>query len=309
MTSTDTPPLMPPDAPNSTNEDSTNQTSISTPTAQQPKNITFTANFNLPKQITTVSNTVETPKSDINNANPNLTFASDIVPPQPKISSNFDPPPRQNDKMDDTNVGQQQEPTHFENTQPIPPSPPLKSVPLNTQLIKTAVGNNRDMAPYGSRGNDQGVSKPSFAAAVQAKLPFLNDGTSSIEIRHGTHLGKPTVFFTAQDYFVTLAQDCKLTLIGKFYRGKPTMEELRKVFISQFHLIGSVKIAYLDFRHVYLDFTNEVDYNHILFKEYVDIGEAPMKILKWTTHFKPEEETSIVPVWILIHQLPWHLFR
>lgn len=34
-----------------------------------------------------------------------------------------------------------------------------------------------------------------------------------------------------------------------------------------------------------------------------------MKILKWTPDFKPEEETSIVPVWILIHQLPWHLFN
>lgn len=157
------------------------------------------------------------------------------------------------------------------------------------------------MAPSGTRGNVQGVTKPSFVTAVQMKLPVLNDRTSLIEIRHGTHLGKPVVFFTTQDYFVTLAQDYKLNIIGKFYRGKPTMEELRKVFISQFHLTGLVKIAYFDFRHVYLDFTNEVDYNHILFKEYVDIGEAPMKILKWTADFKLEEETLIVPVWILIH--------
>ncbi|XP_060180681.1 uncharacterized protein LOC132610402 [Lycium barbarum] len=34
-----------------------------------------------------------------------------------------------------------------------------------------------------------------------------------------------------------------------------------------------------------------------------------MKVIKWTADFKPEVETSIVPVWILIHQLPWHLFR
>ncbi|KAM3252949.1 hypothetical protein P3L10_007019 [Capsicum annuum] len=34
-----------------------------------------------------------------------------------------------------------------------------------------------------------------------------------------------------------------------------------------------------------------------------------MKIIKWTADFKPEEETSIVPIWILIHQLPWHLFK
>ncbi|OIT38299.1 hypothetical protein A4A49_06262 [Nicotiana attenuata] len=34
-----------------------------------------------------------------------------------------------------------------------------------------------------------------------------------------------------------------------------------------------------------------------------------MKILRRIADFKPEEETSIVPVWILIHQLQWHLFR
>lgn len=65
--------------------------------------------------------------------------------------------------------------------------------------------------------------------------------------------------------------------------------------MRQFHLIGSMKIAYFDPKHVYIDFTNEVEYNHILFKEYVDIGESPMKILKWTADFKPEEETTIVP--------------
>lgn len=60
---------------------------------------------------------------------------------------------------------------------------------------------------------------------------------------------------------------------------------------------------------MYLDFTNEVDYNHILFKEFVDIEDVPMKILKWSVDFKPEIETTIVLVWILIHRLPWHLFK
>lgn len=34
-----------------------------------------------------------------------------------------------------------------------------------------------------------------------------------------------------------------------------------------------------------------------------------MKIIKWTPDFVPEIETSLAPVWILVHQLPWHLFR
>lgn len=87
------------------------------------------------------------------------------------------------------------------------------------------------------------------------------------------------------------------------------MEEIRKTFIKQFYLTGPVKILYFDPKHVYLDFANEVDYNHVFTKEYIDIEDAPMKILKWTLDFKPQEETFIVPVWILIHQLPWHLFN
>ncbi|KAF3629723.1 hypothetical protein FXO37_28793 [Capsicum annuum] len=66
---------------------------------------------------------------------------------------------------------------------------------------------------------------------VQSKLIALKNMESTVEIRHGTHLDKPMVFFSAQDYFMSLAQDCKITLIGKFYRGKPPMEEISKMFI------------------------------------------------------------------------------
>lgn len=130
-----------------------------------------------------------------------------------------------------------------------------------------------------------------------------------MEIKHGTHLGKPVVFFSAQDYLVKLAQDCKLTIIGKFLKTKPTMEEIRKLFVSQFHLKAPVKIVYFDHKYVYLDFANEVDYNHIYSKTYIHFGDYLMKILKWTPDFKPEVETAIVSVWIIIHQLLWHLFR
>lgn len=125
---------------------------------------------------------------------------------------------------------------------------------------------------------------------VQAQLHKVSNEVPAVDMRHGTHLGKPAVFFSAEDYFINLAKECRLTIIGKFYRGKPLMEEIRKVFIRQFQLTGSVKIAYFDPRHVYIDFSNEVDYNHVLFKENIDIGDAPMKVMKWTADFKPEKK-------------------
>lgn len=94
---------------------------------------------------------------------------------------------------------------------------------------------------------------------------------------------------------MTLAQECKFTIIGKFYGGKPTMEEIRKVFISKFHLTGSVKIAYFDFRHVYIDFTNEVDFNHIRFKEFIEIGDAPIEDLEMDIGFQTRRRNFHCP--------------
>ncbi|KAK4342211.1 hypothetical protein RND71_038027 [Anisodus tanguticus] len=105
---------------------------------------------------------------------------------------------------------------------------------------------------------------------------------ADISITHGTHLGKPAVYFNAQDYFVNLAKEFKFTIVGKFINGKPNMEELRKLFFSQYLLKGKVNIAYYDYRIVYIDFANETDYNHIYFNPFIHIGQYIMKVQKWT---------------------------
>lgn len=70
--------------------------------------------------------------------------------------------------------------------------------------------------------------------------------STSIDIRHGTHFGKPMIIFNAQDYFINITQEYKLTIVRKLYKKKPTIRSLRKKFTSQFDLKGSVKIAYVD---------------------------------------------------------------
>lgn len=83
----------------------------------------------------------------------------------------------------------------------------------------------------GSRWNEQLVSKQTFAAAVQAKLSNISEKSQQAAIRRGTHLCKPMVYFSIEDYFINLAEEYKFTLIEKFYKGIPTMDEIRKVFI------------------------------------------------------------------------------
>ncbi|KAG5621481.1 hypothetical protein H5410_006699 [Solanum commersonii] len=70
---------------------------------------------------------------------------------------------------------------------------------------------------------------------------------------------------------------------GKFIKGKPTMEELRKLFIGQFQP--------LDFKHIY-------------FKPFIDIGPYTMKVMKRTPILNPKARNIYVPIWILIHKLP-----
>lgn len=74
------------------------------------------------------------------------------------------------------------------------------------------------------------------------------------------------------------------------------MEEVRELFVSHYHLKGNVKIAYYDYKTVYINFTNEIDFNHIYFKWFIYLGQYTTKVMKWTRDFKSEQETSIVSV-------------
>lgn len=81
----------------------------------------------------------------------------------------------------------------------------------------------------------------------------------------------------------------------KIFQGQTYCGEIRKSLATKFHLKDSAKVAYFNPQHVYLDFSNETDYSHILFKSWIHIGDTPMKILNYTPDFKPEVGTSIAP--------------
>lgn len=295
----DLPPLHPPAPPDPSNGDWTTNLPEPILSNQPPSNNASTATLDQTNTISSIGNEDAGINTYTNNQNkqyllPNPTYSA---PSQLKISSNFDRPQHRKEQISDKTIVDHQKPPHITGTQPISPPNTQTLVPSKMEMViltNTFNRGNRQHDPPSNKRNDQVVSKPSFAATVQAQLS-ASSGAPLVNIEYGTHLGKLAIFFSAQDYFINLAQECRFTIIGKFYRNKPTMEEIRKVFVRQFHLTSLLKIAYFDPKHVYIDFTNEVEYNHILFKEYVDIGESPMKILKWTADFKPEEETTIVP--------------
>lgn len=56
-----------------------------------------------------------------------------------------------------------------------------------------------------------------------------------------------------------MADEYKLTIIGKFLRTRPKIELIRTAFIEKVSTKGTVKIGAYDLNTIFIDFSNEAD--------------------------------------------------
>lgn len=70
-----------------------------------------------------------------------------------------------------------------------------------------------------------------------------------------------------------------------------------------------MKIGVYDMHHVFIDFEQEEDHRNVYHRNFLSICGMQMKLLKWTTDFKLEKETTLAPVWVNLPDLPWHYFE
>ncbi|OIT21155.1 putative ribonuclease h protein [Nicotiana attenuata] len=91
--------------------------------------------------------------------------------------------------------------------------------------------------------------------------------------------------------------------------GRPKIETIRAKFIEQILLKGNVRIGAYDYRHVFIEFNNEADFNTAYFQRFMGISRALMRMFKWSPDFDPTEETSLAPIWVLLPELPFHMFK
>ncbi|KAM3360625.1 hypothetical protein P3S68_015479 [Capsicum galapagoense] len=103
-----------------------------------------------------------------------------------------------------------------------------------------------------------------------------------------------------------MEDECKLMIVGKFLRSRPQIEKIRSKFVEKIPLKGTTKIGVFDFRAIFLDFTNEDDFKSVWFRRSIEIDGQVMWLEKWTPDFNPEEDSPIVPIWVL---LPWLQFH
>ena len=159
--------------------------------------------------------------------------------------------------------------------------------------------------------------RTSFADVVSADQPLgfhsksfsslLSSSGSRVNAAVSTYRGEPAVTFSMDD-MERAAAPFQFALVGKFSRGRPSMEDLRK-FFRTLDLKDSVALGLLDRRHVLIRLLNEADFYRIWSRNVWYVNDAPMRVFKWSIDFHVDRESSLVPVWFALPKLPIHLFH
>lgn len=105
-----------------------------------------------------------------------------------------------------------------------------------------------------------------------------------------------------------MASSLQFALIGKFTTGCPSFSVLKQRFTG-FGLSGPYKVGLINFKHIVIRLSNAEDYGHLWMKRVVFIEGNAMRMFKWTPNFATKSESSIVPIWIGLPELPLHLLH
>ena len=136
---------------------------------------------------------------------------------------------------------------------------------------------------------------------------FSQPSTSPIQIRQASvYKGEAAVIFSREDVN-KLAVPFRWALVGKFSHGRPSLEDTRKFFAS-LNLKDQVSIVLMDYTHVLIKCTTEVDFNRIWTRGIWQLGKYPMRVFRWTREFHVHRKSSLVPVWVNLPNLPIHYF-
>lgn len=88
----------------------------------------------------------------------------------------------------------------------------------------------------------EGISEQqTFATTVTSATTTLMGNTrhlrESVIARRATHNGMFAVIFKTKDYYGIMADECRLTIVGRFLKPKPQIERIRATFREKFLVI------------------------------------------------------------------------
>ncbi|KAK4382066.1 hypothetical protein Sango_2908800 [Sesamum angolense] len=118
--------------------------------------------------------------------------------------------------------------------------------------------------------------------------------------------GQPTIIFSDEET-QSLAAKFRFALVGKVSRGSPPYSQLHRLLVNS-GLQGAFTVSLINNKHTLIALTTESDYNRLCYADLVPQW-LPMRVFKWSPTFTPDQESSIVPVWVNFPELPAHLFH
>ncbi|KAH9750076.1 hypothetical protein KPL70_005587 [Citrus sinensis] len=163
---------------------------------------------------------------------------------------------------------------------------------------------------YASIINPASILNPDALPHPQKSFSDVVSGPkdSSIPFKPASLMrGEPAVIFTTEE-IAAMAEPFKLALVGKFSFGRPSMDIIRKFFVS-LGLKGNSQISLLDNRHILIKLSLEEDYSRIWVRQTWYVNGRGMRIFKWSKDFRCETESPIVPVWVSLPRLPVHFIH
>ncbi|KAG8377333.1 hypothetical protein BUALT_Bualt08G0022300 [Buddleja alternifolia] len=148
---------------------------------------------------------------------------------------------------------------------------------------------------------------PPEVAARSTKKAFIHDVDSNVIGTSVIFNGRRTIFLSKDDNDL-MAAPFQYALVGKFSHGYPTMQRLR-LKLEVMGLLKGFKIRVLDHKHVWIRLYDPNDYARVWMKQTCYFDGFPMRVLKWTSEFNPNEESSLMPIWIKVFGLRPHWFH
>ncbi|KAL0329000.1 UNVERIFIED_CONTAM: hypothetical protein Sradi_4886700 [Sesamum radiatum] len=119
--------------------------------------------------------------------------------------------------------------------------------------------------------------------------------------------GRPTLIFNDMET-LSFAATYRYALVGKFSHGAPQYRNLHRL-IAGLGIKGAFTISMINAKHVLISLSNEADLSHLWLRRIWHVQGFPMRVFIWTPTFTPEQESSIVPVWVCFPELPAHFFH
>lgn len=89
--------------------------------------------------------------------------------------------------------------------------------------------------------------------------------------RQNIHNGLLAIIFKVSDYYRVMAAECRLMIVGGFVKPKHQIDQIWSNFKEKITVNGSIKICVFDNFNIFINFSNEENFNIFWYKRFLTI--------------------------------------